>query len=530
MKHYILPFCRFLTALLVIPMVMVISASSAARAEKVIYVAGDPNELGVTTLNPIKVELSHEAMNLIYDRIVEWGLDGKFYPGLAESWTISDDGLTWDMTLKKGVTFHDGTPFNAEVLKWFLKEMETGPSGYMVGAIDRVDIIDDHTVTIHFKQPEPNMLFNLSQPFMAVPSMAAYKKYGQDFGIKQVIGSGPYKLESWSPGSDLVLAKNPDYTWGPGHVKNKGPAVIDKVVYRDIKEESTRFLEMKTGKLDVIVSVPTMFIDQIEKDKNLDIVRLPGNTHYHVIMNTQSPPLDNLLVRKGIALAVDQKSITRNVFANAGKPAHTFLLDSLPASKVDSGNEIRFDPEGAKAALEEAGWKLGPDGVRQDKDGNRLKLKMLAKNESSLRRSAEVIQAQLAQVGIETEISLMDASSIRAFYRKEEHQLAVRSYEWENADILEWFLNSKRMGYPNAAMWHDNESDYLMHKAMTRSRTQEERIANFKAYHTYLLNQYVWAPFYLPDTVFAVGSRPVYPKDSLDRRFFGMGILDWDVR
>jgi peptide/nickel transport system substrate-binding protein len=247
-------------------------------------------------------------------------------------------------------------------------------------------------------------------------------------------------------------------------------------------------------------------------------------------MNTQAAPLDNVLVRKGIALAVNQDSITKSVFANAGKPAYTYLIDSLPASKVDPKDQIRFDLAGSKAALEEAGWKMGPDGIRVDKDGKKLELKLLAKNESSYRRSAEVIQAQLAKVGVDAKITLMDPSSIRAYYKKGEHQLAVRSYDWANADILEWFLNSKRMGYPNAAMYHDNESDYLMQKAMTRSRTQEERVANFKEYHTFLLNQYVWAPFYLPAKIFAVGNRLVYPKDSLDRRFMGMGVLDWDLK
>jgi len=240
--------------------------------------------------------------------------------------------------------------------------------------------------------------------------------------------------------------------------------------------------------------------------------------------------LDDALVRKGIALAVDQESITKNVFASAGKPAFTYLLASLPESEVPAKDQIRFDLDAAKAALEEAGWTPGSDGIRVNKEGKKLSLTILAKNESSYRRSAEVIQAQLAKAGVETKITLMDPSSIRAFYKKGEHQLAVRSYDWENADILEWFLNSKRMGYPNAAMWHDNESDYLMQKAMTRSKTEAERIANFKDYHSYLLNQYVWAPIYLPDTVFAVGSRVILPKEGLDREFMGMGILDWDVK
>ena len=207
-----------------------------AKAEKVLYAAANPNELGVTTFNPIKVELNHEAMHLIFDKLIQWGSDGKFYPGLAESWVISEDGLTWNMTLKQGVTFHDGSPFNSEVVKWFLKEMETGPSGYMVGSIDRVEITGPYSVIIHMKYPDPNMFFNMAQSFMSVPSMVAYKKYGEEFGIKNVVGSGPYIFESWSPGNELVLLKNKDYTWGPALVKNKGPAKIDRVIYRDMKE------------------------------------------------------------------------------------------------------------------------------------------------------------------------------------------------------------------------------------------------------------------------------------------------------
>ena len=502
----------------------------SALAEKVLYVSGDPNELGVTTFNPIKVELTHDAMWLIYDRFVERDSSGKFYPGLAESWDISEDGLIWKMKLKKGVKFHDGSAFNAEVAKWFLKEMGAGPSAYMVAGIDRVEINDPHAITIYFKNPEPNMLFNLSTTFMAVPSMEAYKKYGEEYGIKYVIGSGPFKYESWKPGDSLTVVKNPEYTWGPGFVKNKGPAKIDKIVYREIKDESTRFLELKTGNLDVLFSVPTMFLEKVKQDSKLKVISLPGKVLFHMVMNTQSEPLNDPLVRRGIALAVDQDSITKNVFAAAGQPAHTYLIGSLPSSKVAKEFQIYHNLEAAKEALDKAGWKTGPDGIRVDKDGQRLEFKMWAKNESTFRRVAEVIQAQLAKVGVDAKITLLDPSTIRTQLRKGEQQLVIRSYSWENADILEWFLNSKRMGYPNAAMWHDNESDYLMQKAMTRARSMEERIANFKEYHSYVLGQYVWAPIYLPDQTFAVNERVILPDPLMENRLVGATILDYDLK
>jgi peptide/nickel transport system substrate-binding protein len=503
---------------------------ATTAAEKVLYAAGDPNELGVTTFNPIKVELAHDAMWVIFDRFMEMGLDGKFYPGLAESWEISDDGLIWEIKLKKGVKFHDGSPFNAEVAKWFLKEMGTGPSAYMVGGIDRVEIKNPHAITMHMKHPEPNMLYNFSQLFMAVPSMEAYKKYGEDFGTKYVVGSGPFKYDSWKPGDSLVLVKNQEYTWGPGLVQNKGPAKIDKILYRDIKEDSTRFLELTTGKLDVVVTIPTMFLEKIDKNPALRVVNLPGMVLFHMVMNTQSEPLDNALVRNGIALAIDQESITKNVFASAGQPAFTYLISSLPASKVDKKYEIRQDLEGAAAALDKAGWKLGPKGIRINKEGKPLELKLWSKNESSYRRVAEVVQAQLAKVGVDAKITLLDPSTIRTQLRKGEQQLVVRSYSWDNADILEWFLNSKRMGYPNAAMWHDNESDYLMQKAMTRSRSMQERIDNFKEYHSYLLEQYVWAPIYLPDQLYAVGKRVILPENFVEKRLLGISLLDFDLK
>jgi peptide/nickel transport system substrate-binding protein len=503
---------------------------TSAAAEKVLYVSGDPNELGVTTFNPIKVELSHDAMWLIYNRFIERDSGGKFHPGLAESWEISEDGLIWKMKLKKGVKFHDGSPFNAEVAKWFLNEMATGPSAYMVAGIDRIEINDPHAITIYFNNPEPNMLFNLSTSFMCVPSMKAYQKYGEDYGIKYVVGSGPFKYESWKPGDSLTVVKNPEYTWGPGFAKNKGPALIDKVVYREIKDESTRFLELKTGKLDVLFSVPTMFLEKVKQDPKVNVVRLPGVVLFHMVMNTQSEPLNDLMVRQGIAQAIDQDSITKNVFAGAGQPAHNYLISSLPSSNVPKEFQIYHNLEAANAALDKAGWKAGTDGIRINKDGQRLELKMWAKNESTYRRVAEVIQAQLAQVGVDAKITLLDPSTIRTQLRKGEHQLAVRSYNWENADILEWFLNSKRMGYPNAAMWHDNESDYLMQKAMTRSRSMEERIDNFKDYHQYVLSQFVWAPIYLPDQIFAVNERVVLPEPLMENRLVGATILDYDLK
>ncbi len=167
--------------------------------------------------------------------------------------------------------------------------------------------------------------FGNQNPYVCSQYGSLQKVWGR-YGIKYIIGSGPFKYESWKPGDSLTVVKNTEYTWGPGIAKNKGPAVIDKFVYREIKDESTRFLELKTGNLDVLFSVPTMFLKKVEEDPKIDVVRLPGVLLFHMVMNTKSEPLNDLMVRKGIALAVNQDSITKNVFASAGQPAHNYLI------------------------------------------------------------------------------------------------------------------------------------------------------------------------------------------------------------
>ena len=132
------------------------------------------------------------------------------------------------------------------------------------------------------------------------------------------------------------------------------------------------------------------------------------------------------------------------------------------------------------------------------KDGKPLAVKLWTQSDTEFKRMTEAVQAQLKAVGIKAEIRIFDSSAIRDLYKKNEHQLAVRSYNWDNADILDWFFSGERLGYPNISMWNDPKSEELDKRALTESKTFEERIANFKAYHEYLLSQFVFAPIYQP--------------------------------
>ena len=172
---------------------------------------------------------------------------------------------------------------------------------------------------------------------------------------------------------------------------------------------------------------------------------------------------------------------------------------------------------------------MGADSVRE-KDGKRLEVSLWTQSDTEFKRVTEAVQAQLKAIGMQADITVFDSSTIRDQYKKNEHQLAVRSYSWNNADILDWFFSGQRLGYPNVSMWNDPKSEELNVKAMQGSRTLDERIANFKAYHEYLLSQFVFAPIYQPVQNLAYNkTRLKLPATIRGTQYTIQSILDTEV-
>ena len=471
-------------------------AQHAAWAQEATFVLAS-DEVGAPTYNPIKASVLNTATGLIYDRLVEQDADQSFHPHLADSWENSPDGMTWTFKLHKGVKFQDGEPFNAQTIAWWIPMFKGTDNDYMVDAIDKVDVIDDYTVKFEMKHPEANLLYNLSSVFMGVPSPKAYQAAGDNYGVTTAVGTGPFKLQSFAVGQETVLTRNDDYAWPSDLTTNRGPAKIKTLTFREIPEESTAFLALKTGDVDLLLGVPTDFLPKLQAEKSIAVKTMPGLDVFYMPINTTAAPFTDIKVREATALAINQKEILDNLYHGIGSEAHNFLISSLKESQVDPKYEISYDPAKAKALLDEAGWKPGADGVRV-KDGQPLKVKLWTQSDTEFKRMTEAVQAQLKAIGMQADITTFDASSIRDHYKKNEHQLAVRSYEWNNADILDWFFSGQRLGYPNISMWNDPKSEELHDKAMTQSKNWDERVANFTAYHEYLLSQFVFAPIYQP--------------------------------
>ncbi|MDQ6700979.1 MAG: ABC transporter substrate-binding protein, partial [Acidobacteriota bacterium] len=259
--------------------------------------------------------VSHNIMMHVYDTLV-WQdpADGSFKPGLADSWTAAPDGLSYTFKLKSGVTFHDGTVFDAAAVKWNFDRIadpatKSGFAANLLGPYASSQVVDPQTVTVTFKTAYAPFLDSASQAFLGMVSPAAVKKYGADYGVKAAVGTGPFMFKEWVRADHLSLVKNPNYNWAGGVFLHNGPAYLDGITFRFIQEDATRSGTLQSGETQVIELVPTSDIQTL-KDSGFQIVpgKAPGIPTI-VEINTAKAPTDDIAVRKAINLGTDQKTI-----------------------------------------------------------------------------------------------------------------------------------------------------------------------------------------------------------------------------
>lgn len=503
--------------------------SSGAMAQEVVFVL-NTNEVGIPTYDPIKSANTNVAHTLIYDRLVEQDASRNYHPHLATSWEEAPDGMSWVFHLRQGVTFHNGEPFNAATVAAWIPLYATSDNAYMTAAIGSIEVIDDYTVKFVMIHPEPNLLYNLASSFMGVIEPKAYVAMGDDYGVLDAVGTGPFKLETFTIGQETTLVRNDDYTWGSPLSTNQGPAHFDHAVFREIAEDSTAFLELKTGGVDMLLGVPTDFLGELAAEPSIGVLTLPGQELSYFVMNAAKAPFTDINVRHAAALAINQQEILDNIYGGVGQVADTFLISALAEANVAPEYRVSYDPVKAAALLDTAGWVMGADGVRA-KDGEPLTISLWTQSDSSFRRLTEVVQAQLAAIGFQAEITTFDSSMIRDQYKTGEQQAAVRSYFWDNADILDWFFGGDRLGYPNISMFNDPKAEELRTIAMTGSANGAERTTHFIAYHEYVLSQFLMSPIYQP--VVNIGynkDRITLPEQILAPAFQSIAIMDLEVK
>ncbi len=371
---------------------------------------------------------SQMAVVNIIDRLFTVGADFNYRPLLAESWSGAADGMSYTFHLRKGATFHDGSPVTAEAIKqnilWAADESHASPQVTMWDALDSVETPDESTVVIKLKTPvsEPTFMSHmLDSPW---PISGKQITENGDNAISNPIGAGPFKFVSYTGDDQIVMERNDQY-WG-------GAPLLDKIVYRVIPDAATRRVEMEAGTIDVLMDVAAKDVESY-KAKGLTVITGPAPTSGMISLNLATPALQELAVRQAISYAIDRQAIANKIFFGYVTMATTYIHpENVNYAKDIPG--YSYDLAKAKKLLDDAGWKVGANGVRE-KDGKRLELAIGSRNHDTWNLMSQVIQEQLKAIGIETRIDTTDTT---AFYN------SVRAGTY---DIAYWSLNSSG--------WHD---------------------------------------------------------------------------
>ena len=344
----------------------------------------------------------------IFEGLTRFAADGSIIPGLAASWTISDDGLTYTFALRSGVTYHDGTSFEASDVVFALDraraEDSTNAQKALFAGIDSVTATSDTEVVITLSAPNGSFLFNLAwgDAVIVAPETA-------ETNATNPIGTGPFKFGNWAKGDNVSLVKNPDY-WGE-------PAKLDGATFKFISEPTAAFAAMMAGDIDAFPVFPAPEnLMQFDADPRFEVI--VGSTEGETILSTNNmmPPLDNALVRKAISHAINRQDIIDGAMFGYGTPIGTHFAPHNPAY-LDLTGQSAFDPELAKSLLAEAGFA----------DGFTTTLKLPPP--SYARRGGEIIAAQLRAVGIETEISNLEwAQWLEQVFRGKDFGLTIVSH------------------------------------------------------------------------------------------------------
>jgi peptide/nickel transport system substrate-binding protein len=355
-------------------------------------------------------------LNNAFDTLIYADDQGGLNPHLATSWEISDDGLTYTFTLREGVTFHDGTPFNAEAVR-FTFERIMDPATLSQSAISAIapyassEVLGDYQIRFTLSEPSAIWLRNIATGPVGIVSPAGVAALGDRFA-RTPVGSGPFIITEWIDKDSVVMVKNPDYAWAPEAVGHQGPAHLDRLVFRFIPENQVRFGTLETGETNIIEDVPALFVRFLDANPSLELVSVPypGSARQFMI-NTQTFPTDDVAVRRAILLATNVEGIIASLYAGVPPIGNGPMTASTYGAVVGIYRDTYpYDPEAAKQVLDEAGWVVGADGIRV-KDGQRLALvaNVLA-DVPEYGELTQVVQAQVRDIGMDMSLKSLSRS------------------------------------------------------------------------------------------------------------------------
>jgi peptide/nickel transport system substrate-binding protein len=379
------------------------------------------------SLDPAK---AHDGESLIvcdnfYDGLVTFADDGvTVAPALAERWDISDDGLQYTFRLRQGVTFHDGTPFNADaVVSHFGRRPAEAPP--FSGVVGRVEALDGGTVRFTLTQPSGLFLKYLSMRFAYIPSPTAVHKYGEQYGGPASIpaGTGPFKFHAWDKGVRIVLDANANY-WG------EKPR-LKRVICRSFENPAARLLALERGEIDGMQLPDLDVLQRMQQDPNITQIRQPALNVAYLAMDCREKPFDDVRVRQAVCHAIDKQQLVETLYGGLGRVAVNPIPPEVPGYDNDV-EDYPCDPQQARQLLAAAGY---PDGFDADLWYVSDPLPSLI----NAKEAALMIQSDLRQVGIRATLKSADRDAFLDEVGNDTHAMALFGWSAELPDADGFF-------------------------------------------------------------------------------------------
>ncbi len=469
----------------------------------------------IQTADVQKTSKDYEVPFNIFDRLVDVEVDAdgnsKIVPSLAESWDISDDGLEYTFHLRQGVKFHNGNDFTAEDVVYTFHRLLTVEGGVNTEFIDQikgadellagetdtlegVEVVDDYTIKVTLKEPFAGFLASISSPGVSIYDSEATEAAGDQFGMDPAVtvGTGPFEFASWSFNNQLVLTRNEDY-W-------KGASELPGVVIKIIPDTETQSMMFESGELDILdLDYAADSVDRFTETYPDQIVQGPRVGIVYFTMNFNKEPFQDVRVRKAVQMSIDRQAILDALYGGRGQVEQGIFPHGLIGFNPDQ-EEIKYDPEAAKALLAEAGYA----------DGFDMEIAADSSASDTMTMALEIVSDQLAEVGINAEIKNYDESTWLETRKSGElgSFMSTWSADYNDPDnfIYTFFGNEEKTKIRSI-----NYPDTEVMERVAKARTivnEDERLAEYKALEEKIVHEdAAWVPMFSRLHLFAVSKR-----------------------
>ncbi|GIF38279.1 ABC transporter substrate-binding protein [Actinoplanes xinjiangensis] len=451
-----------------------------------------------------------------FEALLTHDTQGGYVPWLSTGHQVSADGRTYTFKLRTDVTFSDGTRFHAEAAKANIDQFSVDGYNPSVRAVqlrnlDRVDVVDPATVVFHLRQPDVLLLDFLSSPQGAQVSPKSLKEAKNlKAGGPDLAGTGPFLLDHYTAGQEVVFTKNPAYNWAPAGAGHTGPAHLDRITYRFLKEPSVRVGALTSGQVQIIEGVPATDEALITANPQLSLSRgLNSGSAYSYYFNTTHAPFDDLRVRQAFREAVDVDAVLTGVYRGSATRAWSVVGPTSPF--YDRTLEKTYGGDAAKAnrLLDEAGWTArDADGFRT-RDGKRLTVRLVQSAPFVRDRRdvlAQAVQAQVKQsAGIDLNVAVVDQGTATQALADGQYEVFDNSRADTDAGAaLNLLLHSG--GAINRTGFQDPALDELLEQGQAASDQARRKTAYQQVQKLTITDQALILPLYAPADQIAAGT------------------------